>query len=98
MSLFVALAVAAAPAPTPAADAAARYDPNQMICETVAQTGSRLGQRRRCATRAQWAEIHRNLRQDLEHAQNNQVNPQDMSAAERLMAAGRYMGGLTPPH
>jgi hypothetical protein len=98
MSILLALALtAAAPAPTPAA-AASRYDPNQLICETVAQTGTRLGQRRRCATRAQWAEIRRTLRQELERAQTNQVNPQDMNAAERLMAEGRYMGGLTPPH
>lgn len=72
-------------------------DPNQIICVTVQEIGSRLGRTRRCATRAQWDEDRRQQRIAAERGQMTQINPQDMNAAERARAQGRYVGGLGPP-
>jgi len=76
-------------------------DPNEMICRSVPQLGSRLARERRCATRAQWAEDQRNSRIATENGQNQQVNPQLMTPGERAAAAGRYLaapgrGGAGP--
>jgi hypothetical protein len=46
-------------------------DPNRRICERVEKTGSRLGAGSVCMTAAQWAEIKREDREDLETAQRN---------------------------
>ena len=44
-------------------------DPNQKICETVTTIGTRLGAKKVCATRAQWAEKRRQDRESLDDAQ-----------------------------
>jgi len=46
-------------------------DPNQMICRSEGEVGSRLNRHRTCATRQQWAERMRQDRQYLEKAQTN---------------------------
>ncbi|HYN46392.1 MAG TPA: hypothetical protein VES64_06845 [Allosphingosinicella sp.] len=51
----------------------ARLDPNEILCRTQADTGSRLRTQRTCATRAQWAEQRRQVRQDVEKAQLNRT-------------------------
>ena len=50
-----------------------RWDPNEMICRSEAEPGSRLRAQRRCATRAQWAEQIRQDRQYAERAQTNRT-------------------------
>lgn len=49
----------------------ARYDPNEIVCRTEAEGGSRLRRHRVCVTRAQWAEQLRLDRQNIERAQTN---------------------------
>lgn len=48
-------------------------DPNQVICERQEVVGSRLQKRKVCMTRAQWADLRLQTRQDLEHAQNTRM-------------------------
>lgn len=50
--LASAVAMPAAAQPAPARSAP---DPNQKICETQKEIGSRLAQKKVCATRAEWA-------------------------------------------
>ena len=45
-------------------------DPNQIVCQTQNEIGSRLNRRRVCRTRAEWAEHQRMYRQNIERAQN----------------------------
>jgi hypothetical protein len=69
--LVVVLALAVtAPAETVGAPAA-NADPNEKICENMAQIGSRLAMRRVCATRAEWAERRLQDRQDAEKIQRS---------------------------
>ncbi len=60
-SSVVALADPVAPmAPAPA------DDPNQIVCKTEApMTGTRLGARRECHTKSQWADMQRQAQQQL---------------------------------
>jgi hypothetical protein len=44
-------------------------DPNQIVCQTQTEIGSRLNRRRVCRTRAEWAEHQRMYRQNIERAQ-----------------------------
>ena len=44
-------------------------DPNQIVCINEAEIGSRLTRRRVCRTRAEWVEHQRQLRQNVETAQ-----------------------------
>jgi invasion protein IalB len=61
---------AAAAAPTATGQKAA--DPNnEVVCEKQEITGSRLGTRRICLTRAKWAERRLQDRQEIEKAQTN---------------------------
>jgi hypothetical protein len=46
-------------------------DPNQIICKTVDVTGSHLGAKRTCRTRAVWEEITRASREQTENIQNS---------------------------
>jgi len=76
----VALAAAAALAqpPQPAAPgnlrpADPRFDPNQLICRSEPEPGSRLMGHRRCLTRAQWVERSRLDRQYAEKAQTSRT-------------------------
>ncbi|NUT00878.1 MAG: hypothetical protein HOP96_07895 [Sphingomonas sp.] len=52
--------------PGPARTAA---DPNEVVCEKQEVLGSRLSSRRVCHTRAEWADLRLQDRQDLERAQ-----------------------------
>lgn len=57
-----------APAPTAQAkDKAA--DPNKIICEKQEVLGSRLAVRRVCMTRAQWADLRSQDRQEIDKVQ-----------------------------
>ena len=61
----------AATAQAPASRQSAAHDPNETICRTVANTGSRLSRSRVCMTRAQWDDYRRVTRQALEQTQSN---------------------------
>ena len=62
-------------AQTPAATAPAATNPkaadnsNEVVCERQEITGSRLGTRRICKTRAEWADLKLQDRQEVEQAQ-----------------------------
>ncbi|HYJ53511.1 MAG TPA: hypothetical protein VEW04_10115 [Allosphingosinicella sp.] len=90
MLLVIAL-IAAEPA---IAEAPAVQNPDEMVCVSVRQVGSRLGRERRCLTRAQWAEDRANQRRNTEDAQTGQTNPQGMNPGERGLIGGRY---VAPP-
>lgn len=53
----------------PAANAAPPQNPNEIVCEKQETTGSRIGARRVCMTRAQWADRKLQDRQELERVQ-----------------------------
>lgn len=48
--------------------------PNERVCRTITDTGSRLNRSRVCRTRAQWEQQRREMRQDVERSQANR-NP-----------------------
>jgi hypothetical protein len=50
-------------------------DPNQIICKRQREIGSRLVIRRDCLTRAQWDEIRRQTRHNVDRAQLTRVIP-----------------------
>ncbi len=54
--------------PTPPA-AKQIQDPNKVVCETQDVTGSRITTRRVCKTRAQWADLQLQDRQEIEKVQ-----------------------------
>ncbi|HEV2817690.1 MAG TPA: hypothetical protein VGW40_10795 [Allosphingosinicella sp.] len=51
-------------------------DPNEMVCQAVVRTESRLARARVCMTRAQWAEQRRLTRQSTERQQQTRVERQ----------------------
>jgi hypothetical protein len=59
----------AAQAPAGTARTAPNNDPDQIVCISQAQIGSRLRQQRVCRTRAEWAEHQRQYRNSVERAQ-----------------------------
>ena len=73
LSLAASAARAAADPPQQASSQNARPapDPNQRICEDVTQVGSRLGTKRICATRAEWAAKRKADRDTVDDAQRS---------------------------
>lgn len=57
-------AAASAPATT-----AKTLDPNEMVCERQQEPGSRLAAAKVCHTRAEWADLKSQDRQDIDKAQ-----------------------------
>lgn len=66
MAAVVTAATANPPAPAPAQP----QDPGQIVCEKQEVLGSRLGSRRICMTRAEWAERYLQDRRDVEKVQD----------------------------
>ena len=64
-TLIAAPAVAQAPAPAHQK----AHDPNEVVCEKQEVTGSRLATRRVCKTRAEWADLKLQDRQEIERIQ-----------------------------
>ena len=69
--LFVtpaAVAMMAVSIPAAAADTtpSKAYDPNEKVCETVSQVGSRLSRKKVCATRAEWAAMRKDQKETVE--------------------------------
>jgi invasion protein IalB len=56
-------------APAQAAPVRSGPDPNEVICEKQEVLGSRLASRKVCHTRAEWADLKLQDRQELERAQ-----------------------------
>jgi hypothetical protein len=45
------------------------FDPNEVVCERQQELGSRLGSKRICKTRAEWAEERRLDRMEIDRVQ-----------------------------
>ena len=60
-------------AATPAKE---KGDPNEKVCESITPIGSRLGSKKVCATRAEWAEKRRQDREATERGQVGACMPQ----------------------
>lgn len=73
-ALFLSAAASAAPPSAPAPGSGGSYDPNQLICRSQADTGSRLGHTRVCLTRAQWEDRRRETRTNMDRSQINSRN------------------------
>lgn len=74
LAIFAAGALNAQPSSPPAAK---KSDPNQIICEKQKVPGSRLSTAKVCKTRAEWADLKAQDRQDLERAQTQRgMTPQ----------------------
>ena len=71
VSALVASSAGWAQAPTAGQTTENGPDPNQMVCRTVEDTGSRLGRSRVCMTRQQWVDSRRLTRENTERTQNN---------------------------
>lgn len=69
--LFVSTAAFAQMPPSRQAASGNAHDPNETICRTITNTGSRLSRSRICMTRAQWEDYRRTTRQALEQSQTN---------------------------
>jgi Spy/CpxP family protein refolding chaperone len=65
----VALAAAAASASPPSATGAGK-DANKMICRTIQEIGSRLNKTRACHTKAEWEDLRRQARQNVQNIQD----------------------------
>ena len=58
-------------------EASTKRDPNEIVCEKQKVPGSRLATAKVCKTRAEWADLKMQDRQDLERAQVQRgVSPQ----------------------
>jgi signal-transduction protein with cAMP-binding, CBS, and nucleotidyltransferase domain len=68
-ALIVAASALSAPVTAQAATGAQVRDPNEKICETVSQVGSRLSKKKVCATRAEWATTRKDEKETLEWIQ-----------------------------
>lgn len=53
----------------PAAEKPAPGSPNEVVCQKLEVTGTRLGVKRICKTRAQWADQQLQDRQEIEKVQ-----------------------------
>ena len=68
-ALILAASTLSAPVTVQAAAGAQARDPNEKVCETVLQVGSRLSTKKTCATRAEWAVIRKDQKDTLEQMQ-----------------------------
>ena len=70
---LIAATAVLAEAPSATNAKAAKGDPNQQICRSFRDTGSRLGGYRACHTAAEWAELRRQTQQNIDHIQNSRA-------------------------
>ena len=70
MSMLVSLMLlqAAATAPETAVSPATPSDDKKVVCKTIRETGSRLGGKRECRTKEEWARIEQ---ENQQKARNN---------------------------
>jgi hypothetical protein len=86
MSCALPQAAAADPAPVQSQNVRPQADPNQMICETETVVGSRLGAKKTCLTRSQWAERRK---ADREFVQDLQLGRQGVGCSAPEMGGGQ---------
>ena len=65
----IALAATATIASPPSATGAGK-DANKMICRTISEIGSRLNKTRACHTKAEWEDLRRQARQNVQNIQD----------------------------
>jgi hypothetical protein len=77
VALIAAPSIAQAPAaaPSQAQTTAKQNDPNEKICVKEESTGSRLGAKRVCMTRAEWADRKLQDQQELNRVQTQRGGP-----------------------
>ena len=77
VALIAAPAIAQAPAAAPAQTqtTAKKDDPTEKICVKEESTGSRLGAKRICMTRAEWADRKLQDQQELTRVQTQRSGP-----------------------
>jgi hypothetical protein len=68
-ALGATVAFAQAPTNTTEQKVGPNGDPNQVICRTEGEIGSRLSRRRICRTRSEWAELEQQTRQTVDRTQ-----------------------------
>ena len=66
----VALVTATALMAQPSSSATEKSDANKQICRTSSDIGSRLNRSRACHTAAEWIELRRQTKQNVDHIQN----------------------------
>ena len=66
---------ATAPALPETAQKPKKGDPNEVVCEKIEVIGTRLGARKVCATRAEWAEKRKLDREAVDQAQRTANGP-----------------------
>ena len=64
-----------AQAPVPAPAESKDKDPNPLICERQEETGSPLGEMKICRTAAQWDELRKASREQVEDWQRQNTDP-----------------------
>jgi hypothetical protein len=72
---FVVMIAAAAPALPETAQKPKKGDPNEVVCEKIEVIGTRLGAKRVCGTRAEWAEKRKLDREAVDQAQRSANGP-----------------------
>ena len=72
VGIFGLIAPAASAPPAEPTASKSKSDPNQRICEDITPIGSRLGVKRFCATRAEWADKRQ---QDRDAIEKGQLSP-----------------------
>ena len=73
-ALLVSSAAVAQNSPSRSTTGGEGPDPNQRICRSMGETGSRLGGQRICMTRAEWEAQKRDTQTAIERAQTNRVH------------------------
>jgi hypothetical protein len=69
-----ALAQAQATPPAAKGQKSAGLDPNEVVCQKTEVTGSRLGVKKVCRTRAEWADLQLQDRQEINRSQTQRGN------------------------
>jgi hypothetical protein len=65
----MAIAQTAQQAPQAQQPAAKGPDPNEVVCQRIEETGSRIASKRVCMTRSQWADQERTDQQEIQRVQ-----------------------------
>lgn len=73
-ALFLSVAAPAAAQSSRQSGSEESAEPNQTVCRSVADTGSRVSRSRVCMTRAQWDERRREARGNIDRSQINSHN------------------------
>jgi hypothetical protein len=75
LALSASAALSQAPSAAPEAKSDGGFNPNEMVCRRINQSGSRLNAARLCMTRQEWIDYQRQQRADTEQSQNRRVAP-----------------------